>query len=199
MNISSVSSSSILWEEYLKKLKEQGRGTAAEVINLEAASQKQDISPEALLAELEGLQSDPDALKARASEMAAQVSAAAEDCVDARGDILKEFAADLETVASGGDLSAIREKLPRRGPGGGPSGLNGAASVSASSLQAMLAEEETEEDDETSVSNIDRIKELLSELQELIAGMDGEAEAAGASESNPDLAPGKLLAELEAL
>jgi DNA repair exonuclease SbcCD ATPase subunit len=196
LNVNSVSNSSILWEEYIKKLKEQGRETAAEGINLKTASQRQDIVPEALLAELEELQSDPDALKARAAEMAAQVSAAAEEYVDARGDILKEFAADLETVASDGDLSAIREKLPRREPSGGPSGMSGAASVSASSLQAMLAEEE---DDETSVSNIDRIKELLSELQELIAGMSDETEDAEASKSNLDLAPDRLLAELEAL
>jgi hypothetical protein len=76
--------------------------------------------------------------------------------------------------------------------------LSGAASISASSLQALLAEEESEED-ETSVSNIDRIKELLSELQALIAGMDEEESSADASKFNLDLAPDRLLAELEAL
>ncbi|MDR1482372.1 MAG: hypothetical protein LBI74_07090 [Synergistaceae bacterium] len=200
MNVSSVSSSSI-WEEYLERLKGQKKETAAVETKLGGASKKPDINPEALLAELEELQNDPEALKARASEMAAQVSEAAEEYLDVRGDMLKSLSADLETVASDGDLSALKEKLSRHGQNGGPAGLSGAASISASSLRAMLATEEEEdtEEDETSTLNTDRLKELLAELQTLIANIDEENESSAEASGKYNLAPDKLLAELEAL
>jgi len=166
LSISSVSSSSILWEEYLEKLKksqQQTQEAASTVISGRAkADGAVDLSPDKLLAELESLQDDPEQLKARAEEMASQAAAAAASSQGWNAGKLKKLAADLQEVANSGDLSAIQEKVSRGGPMSG--GIGGPSGIASKSLEELLEEEEDDD------SEIDRIEELLAQIAALFKG-----------------------------
>jgi hypothetical protein len=197
LSVSSVSSSSILWEEYLEKLKQSQQRTQAAASTVisgsTSAADAVELSPDKLLAELESLQDDPEQMKARAAEMASQITATAESSSDWRVNKLKKLAADLEEVANTGDLSAIQEKIASGGPRagmmpGGPGGMNGASGIASKSVEALL-EEEAEEDEETET---DRITELLEQIVELLKNKESER-------SGSYLTPDKILAELQDL
>ena len=138
MSVSSVSgSTSTYWEEYLERLKKQQQQKNAETAESPAVSGsgafQSDLSPELILSELQGLQDDPEKLKARAAELAEETAEAAANSSGTRAQTLGELASDLANVAESGDLSIIEERLTRR-----PSG---AAEISSMLMRARIEEE----------------------------------------------------------
>jgi hypothetical protein len=179
VNVSSVSSySSDLWEEYLEQLKKKQLQESAETTTASSAAgaKTPGLSPDRILSELQSIQGDPEKLKERAAELAAEVAEEAEAAFGMNSDMLEELAGDLEIVAESGDLSVIQEKLAR-----GPRGAPGAADIS-SKLTASALEED---DDETEASTLESIKILLAEIQNLI-----EKEEADDSYTQPASASG---------
>jgi hypothetical protein len=206
MNVSSVSSySSTQWEEYLEELKkkqlQKNSGTSSGSSVSGAGTSQSALSPDAIISELQSIQDDPEKLKARAAELAAEASKEAGNSVGIKADMLNELAADLETVAESGDLSAMLEKAAKK-PGGmgamgfGPSGASG---VSSSLTQALLEEDEEEdeeEEDDISASTLENIKSLLAEIQKLIEKEESsDSSGPNAFGSTPE----EILSELESL
>jgi hypothetical protein len=138
MSVSSVSSStSTYWEEYLERLKKQQQQKSGETAESPAASGsgafQSDLSPELILSELQGLQDDPEKLKARAAELAEETAEAAANSSGTRAQTLGELASDLANIAESGDLSIIEERLAQH-----PSG---AAEISSTLMRARIEEE----------------------------------------------------------
>jgi hypothetical protein len=158
-------------EEYLAELEE------AEESESTAATLSAALNPKDILAELEGLQDDPEKLKARAAELAAQVGELAESSGDRRASMFKELASDLEAVASTGDLSTMQAKLERGKPGGpvGAAGTAGAFGKRSESLEGFV------------FSNIDA---LVSKLQQIggSATTDDVEETVDVQQTNYDAA-----------
>ncbi|MDR3255028.1 MAG: hypothetical protein LBT31_05635 [Synergistaceae bacterium] len=178
MSVSTVSSSSILWEEYLARLRQtsqQKQSAGSTTYQSATTSAEPSIAPLELLAELQSLLENTEELKARAAEMAAEVRSAAEVSTGKSGSILKSLAEDLENVAISGDLAALREKLeggrPRGPNAAGTTGVGGGHGLAAKSLWALLEEEEEEEDDSAAASSL---KALIAQLQELLRSIEDE-------------------------
>lgn len=190
MSVSSVSSSSVLWEEYL----ERQRKAAQNAQTSESASQsnagnttsfRSALAPvEDLLAELQGLREDPEALKARAAEMAEEVKSSASAYSGRGGEIAQSLASDLETVASTGDLSVMTEKLERRA-GGARGGFG---------MPAHLPQLEEDSEDDDPESAADSSKAIIAQLQELLSNMEEDE-----SDASSSLTPESILTELQEL
>jgi hypothetical protein len=129
-------------------------------------------TPEEILEELQALQDDPEKLKVKAAELAAQVTKEAESTGGIHAGALKELASDLETVAADGDLSVIEEKIARGAAGGkpagaktlGPSGMSGGTGASIKWIEALVKEDDDEDDEELSVT--EALEEYFEELEE---------------------------------
>jgi hypothetical protein len=206
MSISSVSSnSSVLWEQYLERQKKlQQRQTSSESgseTGKNAIDATLGLTPDQLISELQSLSDDPEKLKARAAELAAEAKEAAAVSKDKRGDALKELAADLETVASTGDLSVMQEKLANRQSATGsegPSGMGGGAGARAKSVQGLLEEDEDDENHNGIPDSLEEFLAKLEEFQQLLEESD-EEKAVNIGNIAPDLAPSKLASELQGL
>jgi hypothetical protein len=125
-------------------------------------------------AQLLELKDDPEALKAKAAELAAQASQAAEAASGGQAERLRELASVLFSVAESGDLSIITDKIAVNRPmdmGSGFSGLSGASGASMKWLEALLAEEEEEKTGEIAEAEIHAglidIKQIFDQLEEL--------------------------------
>ncbi|MDR3265935.1 MAG: hypothetical protein LBT15_07990 [Synergistaceae bacterium] len=160
MSVSSVSGSSSIWEEYLAQLnakRQQAEAASATTTTTAATTTTQAVSIDMgeILAELQKLEDDPDALKTRAAELAAMVSEAAESASGIQRRDLQEMAKELSSVAEHGDLSVLTDKAQRpMSAGFGPSGLSGSGGASMKWLEALLAEEDEDEDDETAATTV---------------------------------------------
>jgi hypothetical protein len=195
-SVSSGGSSSVWWEEYIEKLKKLQQQTvdtgeaatpAAEAAGSTGAVSRTDLRPDKILAELQTLEGDPEKLKARASELATQVTSEAEKVDGKHGNMLKELASDLEAIAVDGDLSAMKEKVARgagAGPSGargvGPSGMSGGTGASIKWIEALVEEE----DDEDEHSFVETLEEYLAELKEKSKENSKENDSYSASVSN---------------
>jgi hypothetical protein len=170
MSVNSVTSSGVLWEEYIERQKQlRQKQQTGETSGGEAAGAAFDMTPDQLLAQLESVEGDQEQLRALASEFAAQAKEAAGASSGKRGDMLNELAADLEAVAETGDLSVIREKV-ERGRQAAASGVsNGAGDIHAKSVQGILEEEEDDEEDEEDENN-NGIPDSLESIDELSTG-----------------------------
>jgi hypothetical protein len=205
MSVNSVAgNSSVLWEEYLEKQNKLRQRQTAEVSDdgtIDGANGVTfDLTPDQLLSELQNLEDEPEKLKLLAAELAAKAKEAASFSSGERGRILNELAADLETVASSGDLSVIQEKIAGGHPVAASSVPNGAGDIRAKSVQGVL-EEEDEDDDENNNGIPDSIEDfiaMLEELQESLKAADGK-NAANGSEFESEADPAKLVAELWSL
>jgi hypothetical protein len=183
MSVSSVSSgsaSSVWWEEYIekqKKLQQQAlqQQQATSGATFSRAADVSVANPEELLAELQSLQEDPEKLKARAAEMAAQVAKEAENAGGPSAKMLKELSSDLTAIASNGDLSAMEEKIAQGASGSkpagmklvGPSGLSGGSGASMKRIEALVEEDDDDDDDDDELSLAEALEEYLEELEEL--------------------------------
>jgi hypothetical protein len=172
MSVSSISSSSVWWEEYVERQKKLQQQTTREVVSNGASGiANVPVNPEELLAELQSLQDDPEKLKARAAEMAVQVANEAENANGPHANMLKELSSDLNAIAADGDLSALEEKVTqassRAKPAGmklaGLGGMSGGTSASIKWIEALVEDEE-DDDDELTLS--ETLAEYLAELEE---------------------------------
>jgi hypothetical protein len=190
VNINSVSGySGTLWDEYLEQLKKKQTQGDSGTVQASSAADKQTsasaLSPDQIISELLDLQDDPEKLKARAAELAAEASAEAGNSVGIKANVLNELASDLEAVAEDGDLSVIQEKVARRS--------GGASGISTKLTEAILEEDEDEED----ASTLESIKNLLAEIQKLI---EKEEKSNISTQTESDLlTPEQILSELEGL
>ncbi|MDR1581586.1 MAG: hypothetical protein LBS35_14615 [Synergistaceae bacterium] len=201
MSVNSVAGNSgILWEEYLErqnKLRQRQTTGASDGATTGANGAAFDLTPDQLLSELQNLEDEPEKLKLLAAEYAAKAKEAASSSSGEQARILNELAADLETVASSGDLSVIEEKLAGGTPAAASNVPNGAGDIQAKSVQGILEEE----DDENNNGIPDSIEEFIAMLEAFQESLkaDGGKDAAngGALESETD--PAKLAAELQSL
>ena len=185
MSVSSVSSySNTLWEEYLEQLqKKQQQKESASIFKTDdgGASAVSSIpAPDEILSELQELQGDPEGLKARAAELAAQVAEHAGRSAGIRAIELNELAADLEEVAVSGNLSVIQEKLASKsgaaGPKGPPSGgISGASGISSKLLEAFIEDEDDEE--EYASLDLDALVSKFQTIKEISAAKTQDAAA----------------------
>jgi hypothetical protein len=182
-----------LWEEYLERQRKtaqkgQTPESASQTDAISARSVRSGLAPiEDLLAELQGLQEDPEALKARAAEMAEEAKSSASAYSGRGGEMLQSLASDLETVASTGDLSVITEKLERKA-GGARGGFGMPAHL------PQIEEDSEEEDSESSESAASSIKAIIAQLQELLRDIEEDE-----SDASPGLTPESILTELQEL
>jgi Fe-S-cluster formation regulator IscX/YfhJ len=180
MNVGSVSSASAALEEYLEKLREKKNQQSAPSTTSNQSTQIS-INIEEIIAQLQELEDDPEALKAKAAELAASVSKAAEEEAGKKAEMLQEVAADLDSVAKSGNLSVITDKLQSRRPpaGGGMNGLSGLSGASEASmkwLEALLAEEDDDESSETaSTESVTEAAAEAAEATEAVAKAVAEA------------------------
>jgi hypothetical protein len=191
MSVSSVSGySSTLWEEYLEQIKkrqqQENSVTAPGSFSTDAGTSQSGLSPIEIISELESLRDDPEKLKARAAELAAETAEEAGSAVGIRAKMLDELTSDLETVAESGDLSAMREKLARR--------PNGAVGVSSKLTEALIEEEE---DEDTSATTLESVKALLAEIQKLIEEESANSPVHTASGLTPGRQPGVRASEFQ--
>jgi hypothetical protein len=174
LNVSSVSSGSVWWEEYLekqRKLQQAASGATSSAVSAAAAAPAStgefQIVPEEILAELQALEDDPEKLKAKAAELAIQVKSEAENVSGVHTGVFEELVSDLEAVAENGDLSIMEKKIARGAAGGkpmgGPSGMSGGTGASIKWIEALV-ENDDDEDDELSFA--EALEEFLAELEE---------------------------------
>ena len=173
MNISSLSSSSVSWEEYLEQLREKKRQqgeteAAAFMENAEKTAVTVDIQD--ILSQLEELEDDPEALKVKAAELAETVSEAAGSASGPQSKMLQEIASDLSSVAESGDLSVITDKMKAHKPSipmnAGISGLSGASGASMKWLEALLTEENEETSETSSAAVVAKATEAETAAEE---------------------------------
>jgi hypothetical protein len=139
----------VWWEEYLEKLRKQQQeasGTTQTAATSTAGSVSK-MTPEEILAELQALEDDPEKLKAKAAELAAQVTSDAEKATGVFAEALNELASDLEAVAKDGNLSILEEKIADAAGTklGGPSRISGGTGASMKWIEALVEEEEGDE------------------------------------------------------
>ncbi|MDR1378809.1 MAG: hypothetical protein LBJ36_07125 [Synergistaceae bacterium] len=201
MSVSSISSSSIQWEEYLERQKKLQQQTTREVVSngSSGAASVPATNPAELLAELQSLQEDPEKLKARAYEMALQVANEAENANGPHAKMLKDLSSELSAIAESGDLSALEEKVSqassRAKPAGmkfsGPGGMSGGTGASIKWIEALV-DEEDEDDEDDEVSLTETLEEYLAELEE-----NESDESSGAALNLKDIAAENAAAKLQ--
>jgi hypothetical protein len=196
LNVSSVSSSSVWGEEYLEKLRKQQQ-EASDTTQTAATSTEDSVSkitPEEILTELQTLEDDPEKLKAKAAELAAQVTSDAEKASGVFAEALNELASDLEAVAEDGNLSVLEKKIADAAGTklGGPSRMSGSTGASIKWIEALVEVEVEEDDEEFSFS------EALAARSAEAFGHGTDAEAAenqGASKSKVSAAAASVQTE----
>ena len=195
MSVSAVSSyASTSWEEYLEELrkKQQQKNASAGTAESPAVSAfdafQSDLSPKQILSELQGIQDDPEKLKARAAELAAETAEAAGNSSGMHAQMLGELASDLADVAESGDLSVIEERLARH-PGG-------AAKIPSMLMGFRIEEESDDDEDDEDESALDAIKALLAEIRESI---EHEDELSASDETTSGLSLESLVSKFQTL
>ena len=148
MNVSSVSSSSVWWEEYIEKLRKQQQASGTtQTVAASTAGSVSKMTPEEILAELQALEDDPEKLKAKAAEFAAQVTSEAEKASGVFAEALNELASDLEAVAEDGNLSVLEEKIAKAAETKlADLSMSGSTGASIKWIEALVKEEEDGEE-----------------------------------------------------